>query len=785
MATIVNEIDKILQAAGVRVYDMDLPDNIVIDYEDDITGDKPPLNANTSAYNFFHSRYVIFNEPFLPPTSVVNGPTVALEFGNGVFSGQSIEILANATADPQVFLGNNSTDYNFLINPNGKWVISGYVYCSAASKSGALYIRASDGTYYNAGFTTGGAANTWERFDGVLDLTSNASTSAICRLDNDGGNGVTMWFDGLMLEEQNGTVTEPSVFSLPPISEDSIDYSHILDDAITTAKIFDDAITAAKVDLAAINALGGLESNTVDTAQLVNNAVENLQLLDGAVTAAKTNVAAISSITGNLNNNTVDTNQIVSNAVRSLELNAGAVTAAKTALSAISSSTGNLTSNSVTANNIVAGTITASEIQTGTITSNQIASNTIVAGDILSGTITSTQIQAGTIVASDIATGTITADELASNSVTAVKIQANAVTSTKISVGNLSAIHANLGTVTAGAITGTAGMDITGEAKFDGAFTSGFGESSVRINYDKNADFGLVVIPGSLAGIYIPKGTITTNEGINVSMKYSAEAIVAASETGDGGYFTTGGSASHAVLAKNTHSTGHAFRGRNDNASTTTSGLVGAGNAYNFYADGNGTDYGPFTGSHEAISDLLIDLEIGDIVRDKELIVRAGISNTLFEIELTDSVNDPSAVGVVAVIRGKMADEYRPASAVIGRENVMTETEPHSGRSHDLNPNGKVENWKMVETQSPDYELKKETHRILNMNSLGEGQVSVCNEGGDITAGDLITTSSKTGKGMKQADGIIRNYTVAKARESVTFQNQNHIRLIACIYLCG
>jgi hypothetical protein len=55
------------------------------------------------------------------------------------------------------------------------------------------------------------------------------------------------------------------------------------------------------------------------------------------------------------------------------------------------------------------------------------------------------------------------------------------------------------------------------------------------------------------------------------------------------------------------------------------------------------------------------------------------------------------------------------------------------------------------------------------MNSIGEGQVNVCGEGGNLATGDLITTSSIAGKGMKQSDGIVRNYTVAKCRENVTF----------------
>ena len=71
------------------------------------------------------------------------------------------------------------------------------------------------------------------------------------------------------------------------------------------------------------------------------------------------------------------------------------------------------------------------------------------------------------------------------------------------------------------------------------------------------------------------------------------------------------------------------------------------------------------------------------------------------------------------------------------------------------------------------------------MNSVGEGQVNVCGENGNIEIGDLIVSSSTTGKGMKQDDDIIRSCTVAKAREAVTFASASTVKQIACIYLCG
>jgi hypothetical protein len=81
-------------------------------------------------------------------------------------------------------------------------------------------------------------------------------------------------------------------------------------------------------------------------------------------------------------------------------------------------------------------------------------------------------------------------------------------------------------------------------------------------------------------------------------------------------------------------------------------------------------------------------------------------------------------------------------------------------------------------------ELMLDYKRVI-FNALGEGMVNVCGENGDIEAGDYITTSNTLGKGMKQSDDVTHNYTVAKARESVTFTSPDEVKMVACIYLCG
>jgi co-chaperonin GroES (HSP10) len=85
----------------------------------------------------------------------------------------------------------------------------------------------------------------------------------------------------------------------------------------------------------------------------------------------------------------------------------------------------------------------------------------------------------------------------------------------------------------------------------------------------------------------------------------------------------------------------------------------------------------------------------------------------------------------------------------------------------------------------------KEEEDMHAYNAIGEGQVLVTDQGGDIEVGDYICSSDVSGHGMKQDDDILHNYTVAKALENISFanvevnENGDKSILIACTYHCG
>ena len=169
----------------------------------------------------------------------------------------------------------------------------------------------------------------------------------------------------------------------------------------------------------------------------------------------------------------------------------------------------------------------------------------------------------------------------------------------------------------------------------------------------------------------------------------------------------------------------------------------------------------PFTGMHDGLLADAVFPEIGDILIDSELLIKRNIANALFLMGIS-SVPNTSAIGIYA---GTRPATYVPVAA----QSPYVEKEPYEENLPTLDP-----------LYAPDFVGRK----TIISNSLGEGLVNVCGEGGSINPGDLIVTSSVSGKGMKQADDILRGYTVAKAREAATFSG-SEIKQIACIYLCG
>ena len=210
---------------------------------------------------------------------------------------------------------------------------------------------------------------------------------------------------------------------------------------------------------------------------------------------------------------------------------------------------------------------------------------------------------------------------------------------------------------------------------------------------------------------------------------------------------------------------------------TEASGQWGFYTADKAYAAGG---FFPFTGSHIVYSST--DIDVGDIVVSIDA-WSVDYNNSLIHVAKANTSCDKRVLGVVSYM-----------------SNDLTKNLYNNKLICDIKETDKVGTY--------EYSIKKEyAPYIINMidggykeilvNALGEGSINVCNKNGSIENGDYICSSTVDGKGELQVDDTLHNYTVAKALESVIWENEMigingcfefkgyKCKRIACTYHCG
>jgi len=472
---------------------------------------------------------------------------------------------------------------------------------------------------------------------------------------------------------------------------------------------------------------------------------------------------------------TISADEILANAVTELKIANNAVTATKITVAALDQIFGNLNPNTVTATQIATNAVTELKILNGAITNNKIGTAVITGDKILANTITGSLIAAETIGAQAIAAGAITAVKIDAGAVTADKILAGSVTAAKINVNELAAIS----TVTGNLTVGSTGFLRGGQTDFNTGTGFFLGYSSTTYKFSIGNATNNILWNGSaleINGASIRVGTGGAPGGS--SFYVSTTGVVYIDNIFGGfGYFDnsrypstvalTGTTwqaqlgVSGYVAAANSSAFAHGVGGRNQY--NGTSGLIGVANGYDFYADGSGTNYGPFTGNHDFLIPVGQTLTPGDLVVDVTCIARNGWSNAIFQVEKSSQPNQ-------AGVRGVFVGELRLLSSV-QPPVFIDHWEEHEGIS--------------TAVMTAQYEAIKDSYLFGSMSSLGEGQMQVCGENGNISIDTLLVSSSTAGVAMAQSDDIIRGKTIAKARESIVFNSPTEIKTVACIYISG
>ena len=533
---------------------------------------------------------------------------------------------------------------------------------------------------------------------------------------------------------------------------------------ITTTDISNDAITTPLLATNSVTALK-IAAGTITASEIAAGTITAANMLAGTITANE--IAA----------GTITTNEIAAGTITASDIQSGTITATQIAASTI---TGNeIAAGTITASDIQAGTITATEIATGSITALQIAASTITGAEIAAGTITASDIQAGTITTNEIAAGTIKASDIqagtiTTNEIAALTILAGDIGANQITVGKIATNAVTAGTIAAGAVTTTT---MTANAINANRLTTGTLDCDKIQSGTAAEDAGLIFGFGagsSLNGIFA--------SGIFVSTQTATSGVIGATTTETGGLFGSAGDL-HACAGYSGADSGFTAASWDyagvlgygttaaayftNYAGTITTTLVDSTWGVNTDGDVTANSYTPFTGAHEALMHKSHHPDVGDIMVDVDVIERISVSDTVTSITPSSVANQAGAIGVYV---RKIATDYVPKS-------MSNATMARKAKGSNAP--------KKVRTLKTEHVSVMESHDAVFVNSVGEGQINVIGENGNISIGDLIVTSNTDGKGMKQSDDIVRSITVAKSRENVTFASPSEEKMIACIYLSG
>jgi len=228
------------------------------------------------------------------------------------------------------------------------------------------------------------------------------------------------------------------------------------------------------------------------------------------------------------------------------------------------------------------------------------------------------------------------------------------------------------------------------------------------------------------------------------------------------GYGVYGLGMTRGVYGQSVSTSGFGVGGRATATSGTTYGVLGGSDStsgYDFYASGSGTNYGPFTGAHEAklaedfppkVEPGLIVVATGKAQRRQNADGTVNLSSTLPTIKLADQPHDKAVFGVLVAEATLPEDHWYKA---------------------------------------------QEGERFATVNALGEGRVWVTDGNGAIEAGDYITTSAIPGYGQRQDDDLVHSYTLGKAIETVDWDTVTKtvkingktfkVYLLAVVYTSG
>lgn len=699
----------------------------VADTQDELAGDPTDLSLIASSIDDIS----VVADNIASIIAASNG----IYLTNGLPSIGSVGDLAVNTVDGGIYQY-NGTSWDLVAQSSGSTsggtvplgvnIVTGL---PAVAANGEIVFNQADGYFY--GYING----TWKQMISTPTVASQVGVEVVVT-DPTTGN-----YEGRVIFNTTDNKLKKFVAGVYiQVVEPTTAAATVADGSLTTAKF---ASTIRPVEIFDVlptvgNAVGRLVYLTSDgllyryaatgfstavPAGTITGTITGVQIGTDTITAA--NIATNAITTNEIAANAITSDKITSNSITTGMIQAGAIGATQIATNAITAD--KLNAGSVTAGKIAALSIDATKIIAGSIGADQLAANSITAGKIAAGSVSANHIASGTITATQIASGTITAGQLAAYAITADKLDANALT------GHHANFDASKGTVNASIFA----YGYTAVVVANGGTNTSFGVAAIGSTHGLAAE---ARAPGGASASVLGWGETQDTVGVLGTAK-THHGVGGTSLNGVGVYGIT-------------------------QRADKQWGLITHQRTY------SGSGYFPFTGSHITFG--TGEYFIGDIVDtvDGKLI---DVDQSYMEVSTAYSAKSKKVLGVVTTVDSDVEKNLRNNSTLCNR--VVTGT------------------GKMAVITYPTYKAKykpyidnlvAKEYKEIGVNSLGEGGINVCSEGGNIEIGDYICSSNTKGKGMKQDDDLLHNYTVAKALEAVDWSKETQTtKMIACTYHCG
>lgn len=745
------------------------------------------------------------------PALTVNDPSIVATFvqenqGQPTNSLQVLQIKnTGSLTDGYVWLSSGESDWNVPLPTGFNLMISFYAKSSVNTSMNEAYVSNNMYPALQGIPMSDMVAGTWKRFHYIMPYEYGI-TGMNLRIDNDTPNSI-LWIDGIMIEKVIGDMTEPSLYQPPnPVYEGGDNTLEKVNLEILGIQGWQTTIEFSSPDRNTVNwSAGRLSFQSGRFFDIEAGTTGDMTQTTYIYFDYNVSISQLFTTTNNVMS--VGQNKVcigVAEPKESPEIQAsflmfggpGNILITKDGIAA----------KTITANQIAANTITASEINTGSITIGSLGgASTYTAYDTsrVAGT------AAGTVVANAAAGATFTSSSLLDyTKVTGTKPPSNAdktSLNTALDTTNVNGLPSStlivggfIGTglvvanaIVAGAITSSK-LDVGALAtcKFyitDSNYTGYDVYKAYATTSQTTVTFGAVNAKTTsiTAGIYGRSNSSSVDSMGVQGYSAAGKAVYGLSSTGNGVYGKS--NSGPGVYGSSVNSWG--VQGHSD----TTFGL---GTHKSCYA---ALGYSPFTGSHLCF--YKGGLSVGDIVVSIDSILD-GINQAYPILSYSNMGKDKRVIGIVSEVDDLRVEDSPLFSHIkdddryydITPIDEVEETVDRDGMLHGHKKGDKIKTnsghiKKLKKGSKGDAlldVLNDKNYKVARVNALGEGGINVCKDGGNIEVGDYICNSSREGKGMKQDDDLLHNYTVAKALESCNWSGaEDDIRMIACTYHCG